>query len=133
LTSPKCHQAVKKPQQINGNLGLVNFPGSPTFPMHLKHPAKGHWCGDQQWRVMMQTSISIKGLSKTFKGSRALNGINVEIAAWEFVALIGASGSGITTLLRHISGFIAGDQGSSSHVAISGRSVQRNGRIARTP
>ena len=81
----------------------------------------------------METAISINGLSKTFNGIRALNGISLEIGEGEFVALIGASGSGITTLLRHISGFIAGDQGSSSHVAISGRSVQRNGRIARTP
>ncbi|MFA6266169.1 MAG: ABC transporter ATP-binding protein [Pseudolabrys sp.] len=56
-------------------------------------------------------AIRIEGVTKSFGGVPAVDGVSLDIARGEFFCLVGASGSGKTTLLRLIAGFEAPDRG----------------------
>jgi len=58
-----------------------------------------------------QPLLRIEGVVKSFGGSRAVDGVSLEIRAGEFFALLGPSGCGKTTLLRMLAGFEAPDEG----------------------
>ncbi|AOV56181.1 phosphonate ABC transporter ATP-binding protein [Escherichia coli] len=79
----------------------------------------------------MQTIICVEQLSKTFNQHQALHAVDLNIHHGEMVALLGPSGSGKSTLLRHLSGLITGDKSAGSHIELLGRTVQREGRLAR--
>jgi sulfonate transport system ATP-binding protein len=63
------------------------------------------------------TAASVRGLSRTFGDRVVLDGLDVDIAPGEFVALIGRSGSGKSTLLRALAGL---DQEVTGQVRVSG-------------
>ena len=65
-------------------------------------------------------SLRITGLSKRFGTAVALDGLDLEVHAGEFLALLGGSGSGKSTLLRLVAGFEAADGGS---IEIGGRDM----------
>ena len=75
-------------------------------------------------------SLSVRNLSKSFGApTKALKAVNLDIRPGEMVALIGASGSGKSTMLRHISGFLAADR-DSGEVRVGDQVMQAAGRIA---
>jgi NitT/TauT family transport system ATP-binding protein len=64
--------------------------------------------------------IAIEGVSKNFGAMQALVGIDIQVKAGEFLALIGPSGCGKTTLLKCIAGLLPVDAG---RIVIGSRSV----------
>ena len=48
--------------------------------------------------------LQIRGLTKRFGGVRALDGIELDVAAGEFFVILGPSAAGKTTTLRSIAG-----------------------------
>jgi ABC-type Fe3+/spermidine/putrescine transport system ATPase subunit len=68
----------------------------------------------------LQPMISIRGLRVAYGANEVLKGIDLDIAPGSFVALLGASGCGKTTLLRTLSGFNAASAGS---IAVKGRDI----------
>lgn len=59
-----------------------------------------------------QIAASVIGVSKKFKATAVLEDINFEVAEGEILVLLGASGSGKTTILRIIAGLEEPDTGS---------------------
>lgn len=56
--------------------------------------------------------LVIRGLRKSYDGVVAVDGVDVELAPGEILALVGPSGCGKSTLLRSIAGLVSIDAGS---------------------
>jgi branched-chain amino acid transport system ATP-binding protein len=60
----------------------------------------------------MTVALATRGLSKDFRGFRAVNGVDLEVEEGEVHAIIGPNGAGKTTLFNLLSGFLAPTGGS---------------------
>jgi ABC-type Fe3+/spermidine/putrescine transport system ATPase subunit len=68
------------------------------------------------------STVSLRGLSKTYGDTTVVRDQSMEIAAGEFVTLLGPSGSGKTTTLMMLAGFVEPDAG---EIVVGGRDVSR--------
>ncbi|MBC8210617.1 MAG: ATP-binding cassette domain-containing protein [Gammaproteobacteria bacterium] len=78
----------------------------------------------------MTYAVSIRSISKTFRRTRALDAVTINISAGEMVALIGPTGSGKSTLLRLIAGLEEPDKDSAAGIMLNGQSIQQKGRFS---
>jgi sulfate/thiosulfate transport system ATP-binding protein len=76
------------------------------------------WAPEREQRTGV--AASVQGLSKRFRKSRVLEDITFDVAEGESLVLLGASGSGKTTILRIIAGLEQPDKG---RVILHGKDV----------
>ena len=76
-----------------------------------------------------QTAISIENVSKSYDGGRtfALKSVSLEVAAGEFLCVVGTSGSGKTTLLKLVNRLLEASDG---RVRIDGEDIARLDPVA---
>jgi sulfonate transport system ATP-binding protein len=74
-------------------------------------------------------AISIRGLEKSFGDVPVLRGIDLEIPAGQFLAIVGKSGCGKSTLLRLLAGLDQPTGGGFAFADAEGNSVSPNSRI----
>ena len=71
--------------------------------------------------------IRIRGLRTVLGGKTIFDGVDLDIPRGGITAVMGPSGTGKTTLMRHITGQLAPDAG---EIVVDGRDVRRIGREA---
>ena len=68
----------------------------------------------------MEPLLSVQGLTKSFGGIRALDGIDVKLEEGEVLGIIGPNGAGKTALINTITGFYRADAG---HIRFGGEDI----------
>lgn len=72
---------------------------------------------------MTETVLHVVGVSKSYGNNKALDDIDLELYAGEFVALLGPNGAGKTTLFQLLTGLFVPDQG---NIVIQGHDIRRS-------
>lgn len=71
--------------------------------------------------------LKLENLHYTYPdGTKALSGIDLEIARGDFLAVLGSNGSGKTTMIKHLNGLL---RPASGRVLLEGRPLEKVGRL----
>lgn len=65
--------------------------------------------------------VRVRGLTKSFAGALALDGVDLDLMAGEVHGLVGANGAGKSTLIRSLAGLLTPDSGT---IAVDGKEVR---------
>jgi branched-chain amino acid transport system permease protein len=87
-----------------------------TTPDHHPHPSPLPQAGEGARPVL----LTVKGLSKSFRGLKALNNVTLEVRQGEILGLLGPNGSGKSTFINVVSGHFLSDGG---EVWLDGRNI----------
>ncbi len=75
--------------------------------------------------------LAIRGLTKSFAGFPALQGVDFTLRAGEIHALLGENGAGKSTLIKTVTGIVGRDAGT---VTLDGTAIApRSGEAAQAP
>lgn len=102
---------ARRPAEADEWSGSAPIPALPTGPP----PAGGN-------------VLEVRGLTKAFGGLRAVDGVDLDVAAGTITGLIGPNGSGKTTLFNLIDGTVGTHSG---RITLAGRRLDRRGRPLR--
>ena len=69
--------------------------------------------------------LSLQGVTKRYAGTDVLGGIDLEVEEGEFVAILGFSGAGKTTLIGAVAGLVEPDAGK---ILLRGKPIDGPGR-----
>ena len=109
-----AHHRLRREVDLHGDRGR----------RHLRHLLRGD-------RLLMATNgsgdpiIRVRGLTVGFGGTTVLENLDIDVRPGEILAIVGASGTGKSVLLRSILGLVQPQAGRSR------RSARRSGRTAR--
>src|SRR5262245_33546347 len=97
-------------------------PGAAGRPAHMWGPgeASAHAAAAAKRGADAEAALAIRGLRKSFRGRRVLEGVDLAVARGELVAVLGANGSGKSTALRCVVGLVEPEAGS---IKITGHEV----------
>ena len=77
--------------------------------------------------------LTIKGLEKSYPGTRALDGVDMEIESGQIVGLLGPNTSGKTTLLKTIAGLLQPDAGEIEYPGGAARGIEAKKSVSLLP
>jgi branched-chain amino acid transport system permease protein len=95
----------------------VAAPRAPARPAQLAQPAPA---GRRDLATAATAVLQVGGLSKSFYGVVAVRNVDVMLAAHEVLGLVGANGSGKTTVVNLITGIYPPDSG---QISLNGKDV----------
>ncbi|TIC88875.1 ATP-binding cassette domain-containing protein [Nocardioides sp. GY 10113] len=98
--------------------------GAPVVPVIATSGGAPRMRTPEPGRVVLE----VDGVSRSFGGVRAVNGVDLRVLDGELVGIVGANGAGKTTLFEIVTGFVVPDAGS---VRLLGEDVTRRTPEAR--